>query len=146
LWEKWQPAERIYREFLNDRRSSDAMKAAALCALATATQHQERWPEAKTYYQQIVDEYGGTPSAQRAMLALGLESRATVEQRAERLQRAYEMNPNSPEGERALWQIGFMYFAEKRPEESLKALNQFISRYPRSRFVPHAKLFIEKQQ
>jgi len=146
LWEKWEPAERIYREFLNDPRSSAPGKACTLRALGEAAQHQDRWEEAKKYFHKIVEEYGDTPSAQRAMLTLGLESRATVEQRAERLKKAHELSPNSEDGERALFQLGFMYYAEKKPKESLEVLTQFVQRYPKSRFMAHAKKYIEKQQ
>ncbi|HAS83872.1 MAG TPA: hypothetical protein DCS43_14655, partial [Verrucomicrobia bacterium] len=74
-----------------------------------------RWEDAKKYFQKIVEEYGQTVSAQRAMLKLGLESRIPLEQRAERLEKAYAMNPNSEDGEVALFQLGFMYYAEKKP-------------------------------
>jgi len=146
LWEKWEPAERLYREFLNDPQDSNPAKACTLRALGEAAQHQGRWEDAKKYFQKIVEEYGQTVSAQRAMLKLGLESRIPLEQRAERLEKAYEMNPNSEDGEVALFQLGFMYYAEKKPKESLKALTHFVRRYPKSRFMAHANRYIERQQ
>jgi len=146
LWEKWEPAERLYREVLNDPRGSNPAKACTLRALGEAAQHQGRWEDAKKYFQKIVEEYGQTVSAQRAMLKLGLESRIPLEQRAERLEKAYAMNPNSEDGEVALFQLGFMYYAEKKPKESLKALTHFVRRYPKSRFMAHANRYIERQQ
>lgn len=146
LWEKWEPAERIYREFLNDPGSTDSEKACALRALGEAAQYQGRWEEAKSHFRTIAKEYERTVSAQRVMLTLGMESKATVKQRAERLKKAYEMDRNSDDGQKALFMLGFMYYAEKQPKESLEALTQFVSRYPRSRFIPHAKKYIEKQQ
>ena len=146
LLEKWEPAERVYREFLNNPRSSRLQKACALRALGEAAQYQNRWEDAKKIFWQVVEEYKQTVSAQRAMLTLGSESVATVEQRAERLKRAYEMDRDSDDGQKALFMLGFMYYAEKRPKESLEALTQFVKRFPKSRFIPHAKEFIEEQQ
>ena len=80
------------------------------------------------------------------MLTLGSESVATVEQRAERLKRAYEMDRDSDDGQKALFMLGFMYYAEKRPKESLETLTQFVKRFPQSRFIPYAKKFMEEQQ
>jgi len=146
LWEKWEPAERIYHEFLNDTRSSKAVKACALRALGEAEQYQERWVEAKKYFQKIVDEYGQTPSAQRAMLALAQDSTDPMEQRAERFMAAHALNPNSEDGEVALYRIGFMYYANNKPKESIEALERFVRRYPHSRYMEFAKHYIEKQQ
>jgi tetratricopeptide (TPR) repeat protein len=146
LWEKWEPAERVYREFANDPRSSKPVKACALRALGEAAQHQHRWPDAKPYFHKVVEQYGDTPSAQSAMLTLGLETSAPLEQRAERLRKAHQINPKSSDGERALYQLGVMYYAEKKPKESLEVFNRFLQRYPQSRFLEIVNMFIEKQQ
>jgi outer membrane protein assembly factor BamD (BamD/ComL family) len=65
-----------------------------------------------------------------AMLRLGLETRQPLEQRAALLQKAHEQDPNSSDGERALFQLGFMYYAHKKPRESMDALTRFVRRYP----------------
>ena len=146
LWEKWELAEPVYMEFFENPRSSREIKACALRALGEAARIQGRSAEARQHLQQVVNKYGNTVSAQRAMLTLGLESRATVEQRAERLLRAYEMNPNSEDGEVALFQLGFMYYANMRSRESLDVFRRFASRYPRSRYMDQVSKYIERQR
>jgi hypothetical protein len=101
---------------------------------------------AKRYYSRIVEDYGQTPSAQMAMLRLGLETRQPLEQRAALLLKAHEQDPSSSDGERALFQLGFMYYAHKKPRESMDALTRFVRRYPQSRLVGFATMFIEEQQ
>ncbi len=146
LWEKWHLAIPIYHEFLENHRSSREVKACALRALGEAQQYQGRWAEAMKYFKKVVNEYSNTPSGPRAILSVAEDSTKPIEPRVELLMALHESNPNSEDGEIALYNIGFIYLANNKPEQSIEALSRFVRRYPNSRFAALARHQIARQQ
>jgi outer membrane protein assembly factor BamD len=112
----------------------------------------KRWPDARQYYRQVVDNYPS--SGLRAEAKLGVGETYLGEHSAESLVLAaaefrefLNYYPTNPLADRAQFKLAMSYFAQMHPadrdqtptHEALAELARFFDRFPESDLIPEAR-------
>ncbi len=100
--------------------------------------------EAIQAYKQIINKYGESGEAPKAMLALGIVYHGAKQYDAaiQTYQDLLRIYPASDEAPRALLKTGIIYRELKKEDQELQAYEQVIQNYGQTKYAPEAKLLI----
>lgn len=126
--------------------SDASLTATDLLRAARDCRKQRNWTCATRTYEKVTRLYPGSPEAATVLLPLAeleLDQMNNPARALRHYTRYSDINPSGPLAEEALYGTCKALKALNQKERELNKLKEFLSRYPQSVYVPHAKSRIE---